>query len=155
MTDGEAARALLESQHTLVLATVGEDGAPRSAPLYYIPGTGFRLYWMSSPRSAHSRALKRGASVSIFAPSEHWRAIRGLQMWGEARAVRGLREKAQVLERYRRHFGLGAEFAPLLSRTRLYVFEPRRVRYIDNSRGFGHKAEIELGQREQPPGRGK
>lgn len=144
MTDGEAARELLLSQHTLVLATTAESGAPHSAPLYYIAGEGFRVYWLSSPRSAHSRALRRGASVSVYAPPAHWREIRGLQMWGEAHVVRGLREKARVLDEYRRRFGLGAEFAPLIARTRLYVFEPRRVRYIDNARGFGYKAEIGL-----------
>lgn len=142
MTDREAAAALIASQHTLVLATTAEDGAPHSAPLFYIAGEGLRLYWLSSPRSTHSRNLARGASVSIFQPAEQWRRIRGVQMWGTARGVRGAREKAEGLERYRQRFGLGAAFAPLIARSRLYVFEPLRVRLIDNSRGFGYRAEF-------------
>lgn len=143
MTDREAATDLLRAQHTLVLATTAADGTPHSAPLYYIPGEGFRLYWLSSPRSAHSRNLARGASAAVFEPAEDWRDIRGVQLWGTARAVRGLREKADVLERYRRRFSLGAEFAPVIARTRLYRFEPVRARYIDNSRGFGYRAEFD------------
>lgn len=149
MTDREAAAALIASGHTLVLATVTAAGEPHSAPLYYLPGEDFRLYWLSSPRSAHSRALARGASVSVFQPGDvergiDWRGIRGVQMWGAARAVRGWREKARILEQYRQRFSLGAEFAPVIARTRLYVFEPARLRYIDNSRGFGYRAELAL-----------
>ncbi len=144
MTDREAAAELLASQHTLVLATTSAGGTPHSAPLFYIAGEGMRLYWLSSPRSAHSRGLARGASVAVFQPASDWRDIRGVQLWGTARAVRGVREKAQVLERYRRRFSLGAEFAPAIALSRLYVFEPVRGRYIDNSRGFGYRAEFTL-----------
>jgi hypothetical protein len=145
MTDRQAAEELLRSQHTLVLATVNQDGSPHNTPLFYIVGEGLRLYWLSSHKSPHSLNLKNGpVSVAIFQPASGWRAIRGAQMRGPAQAVRGLREKAEVLARYQREFALGPEFAAVIARSRLYVFEPAWVRYIDNSRGFGYRSEFSV-----------
>jgi uncharacterized protein YhbP (UPF0306 family) len=136
---------LLKSESTLTLATCGPDGAPHSAPLFYLPDAGQRLYWFSSARSAHSRNLKRDprASVTVFAATADWRKIRGVQMRGAAYAVADRELRRSIAVAYTERFHLGKLFQTLMSRSRLYCFEPCSIRYIDNTRGFGFKCTVE------------
>ncbi len=81
---------LLRGQSTLALATCDPDGAPRVAPLFYLADEEFRMYWFSSLRSAHSRNLKRDprTAVTVYAATDRWQEIRGVEMRGTARVVR-------------------------------------------------------------------
>ena len=135
---------LLNSESTLTLATCGPDGAPYAAPLFYLPDAG-RLYWFSSARSAHSRNLKRDprASVTVYAATADWRKIRGVQMRGAARVVTDRDLRRTITAAYVERFHLGKIFQTLMTRSRLYCFEPCSIRYIDNTRGFGYKCTVE------------
>ena len=135
---------LLNSESTLTLATCGADGAPYAAPLFYVPDAG-RLYWFSSARSAHSRNLKRDprASVTVYAATADWRKIRGVQMRGAARVVTDRDLRRTITAAYVERFHLGKIFQTLMTRSRLYCFEPCSIRYIDNTRGFGYKCTVE------------
>jgi uncharacterized protein YhbP (UPF0306 family) len=143
----QLASALLEEQSTLALATVSEDGAPHVTPLFYLPGEGLSLYWFSSPRSRHSRNLGSNpkASVTVYRPTDAWREICGVQMQGVASVLTGRTARAEIQERYTARFRLGATFRAALRASRLYVFRPDRVRYLDNGKGFGFKAEFQAG----------
>ena len=44
-------------------------------------------------------------------------------------------------------FGLNEVLRAAMTRSRLYVFEPNWVRYIDNSRRFGYKFEVRIAPR--------
>ncbi|MBI4890381.1 MAG: pyridoxamine 5'-phosphate oxidase family protein [Acidobacteria bacterium] len=146
-SDPDLALALefLHSQHVLVLSTSGPRGEALNAPLFYVLGEGWRIYWLSSPRSQHSLRLKAAeVAVAVFHPGKDWREIRGVQMRGAARTVRPSAAKARILEQYRRRFSLGVEFAAIIATSRLYCFEPAWLRYIDNSRSFGFKREFSL-----------
>ena len=135
----------LKTQSTLALSTSGDAGAPRVAPLFYLPGDNLDLYWFSSPRSGHGRSLKSdpAAAVAIHSHAETWEEIRGCQMRGAVETVTGRRRRA-VAGAYVERFRLGTLFRAAMVRSRLYMFRPRWVRYIDNSRGFGFKFEIDL-----------
>ncbi len=139
----ERARRVIEGETTMVLATAGEDGRAAAAPLFYVPGEGLELYWLSSEASRHSRnlAARPDAAAAVFRSVTRWEEIRGVQMEGEARAVRDPAERERVLARYRERFGLGPEFEGAIGESTLYVFRPRWVRYVDNSEGFGFKVE--------------
>ncbi|MEJ5369108.1 MAG: pyridoxamine 5'-phosphate oxidase family protein [Bryobacteraceae bacterium] len=137
------AAALLDSQWTMVLGVTLDSGAAHCAPLYFVRGEGFTLYWLSSPESLHSRVIAAGApvSASVFRPSRQWNELRGLQIRGAARPVRKHRA---LIEKYKSKFSLGAELDPVISRSRLYCLEPRWMRLIDNRRGFGWNQEWEF-----------
>jgi hypothetical protein len=141
----ELVAGFLKSASTLALSTSGDAGSPRVAPLFYLLGNNLELYWFSSPRSGHNRNLKRNpaAAVAVYADAARWEDIRGCQLLGTVTVVAG-RPRRAIAEAYAERFRLGTEFQGAMARSRLYVFRPRWVRYIDNSRGFGFKFEIDL-----------
>ena len=62
---GGAARAIIDGNMYMVLATVGPDGAPWAAPVFYSTEDGRDLYWVSSPEVTHSRNLAHEPRVGI------------------------------------------------------------------------------------------
>jgi uncharacterized protein YhbP (UPF0306 family) len=130
----------------MVLATVSDAGEPVATPLFYVCGSGWSLYWLSSPDSRHSRNLgvHPRVAVTIFAEVSDWREIRGVQMEGVAAEVRDAGERAMILDAYRRRFALRSDLDAAIARTSMYVFQPEWVRYVDNSRGFGFREEMRL-----------
>ncbi|MFC9678885.1 pyridoxamine 5'-phosphate oxidase family protein [Streptomyces sp. NPDC056948] len=60
-----AARAIIERNLYMVLATVGADGAPWASPVFYSTGDGRDLYWVSSPEVTHSRNIAHEPRIGI------------------------------------------------------------------------------------------
>ncbi|NUP25027.1 MAG: pyridoxamine 5'-phosphate oxidase family protein [Streptomyces sp.] len=60
-----AARAIIDGNMYMVLATVGPDGAPWAAPVFYSTEDGRDLYWVSSPEVTHSRHIAHEPRVGI------------------------------------------------------------------------------------------
>ncbi len=141
----EIALGLLRSQSTMTLSTCDDDGWPQATPLFYYVDDDLGLHWFSSARSAHSRHIARDphVAVAVYAPTEHWREIRGLQMRGEVSTVSD-RTRKTIRTLFCRRFALGAGFRVALMRSRLFRFRPSWIRYIDNARGMGCKFEVIL-----------
>jgi uncharacterized protein YhbP (UPF0306 family) len=141
-------RSLLRTQTTLVLATVGEDGLPRSTALFYVTDESLNLYWFSSRSSLHSRNCARNpeASVAISTDARTWQEIKGAQMQGRISLVADRALRKSITADYVKHFALGNFFSLAIRRSSLYRFTPRWVRYIDNSRRFGYQVEFDLSQ---------
>jgi uncharacterized protein YhbP (UPF0306 family) len=139
-------RSLLRSQTTLVLATIGEDGLPRSTPLFFIPDDDLNLYWFSSRKSLHSRncALSPESSVAISTGARTWKQIQGVQMQGRVSAVADRAVRKSITADYVVRFALGNLFSLAIRSSSLYCFTPRWARYVDNSRRFGYKVEFVL-----------
>ncbi len=146
----------LAQHNTMTLATVGQDGEPRAAAVFYAADKGLNLYFLSSPNSRHSQNLARTPRVAatVHADGQAWQAICGLQIEGTARQVDGVRELAHAARVYAGRFEflkglLGADDAggpvslagPVAS-SRFYVLRPTWIRLIDNAMGFGHKEEV-------------
>ena len=146
MNRPETIAALLKSQSTLALATVGEDGAARVTPLFYLADDDLHVYWFSSAASAHSKSLRRNpaAALTVYCPAESWKEIRGVQMRGAAAAVSDRARRRVIAEAYAERFRLGRVLRAGMARSSLYSFEPAWVRYMDNSRGFGYRFEMKL-----------
>ncbi|GHG94393.1 pyridoxamine 5'-phosphate oxidase family protein [Streptomyces lanatus] len=62
---GSAARAIIDGNMYMVLATVGPDGAPWASPVFYSTEDGRDFYWVSSPEVTHSRNLAHEPRVGI------------------------------------------------------------------------------------------
>lgn len=144
VTHQELIQELLRSQTTLSLATTSEDGSPNVAPLFYLAGDAFDLYWLSSASSSHSRNLKRSpaAAVTVYRPASDWKEIRGVQMRGAASTVTSRSERRKVVEAYCARFHLGVPFKARIARSGLYRFRPEWVRYLDNTQRLGYKFEL-------------
>jgi len=139
-------RELLQSQSTMTLATVDDRGRPHATPLFFFPHRDLSLCWLSSADSRHSLNLRARprASVTIYATVDRWEKIRGVQMEGAVRQISEAAERREIMAGYRRRFGLKTALSAVIARATLYAFRPHWIRYLDNGRGFGYKAEIVL-----------
>ena len=151
VTHKELVGAFLKSHGTLTLSTADEDGAPQSAPLFYLADEQLRLYWLSSASSRHSRNLKQrpGVAVSVYSATEDWKDIRGVQMRGAVAVVASRSERREIIESYCARFRLDAQMNTAIARSRLYRFQPEWIRYLDNSKRFGYKFELTMGPRKR------
>jgi uncharacterized protein YhbP (UPF0306 family) len=142
----ERVHSLVSGQTTLALATADENSMPRTTPLFYLADDALRLYWFSSRSSLHSRNLARNpqASVAIFPHAENWRQIQGVQMQGAVTIVADKKLRESVTWDYCERFQLGNLFSLAIGRSSLYCFTPSWLRYIDNTRRFGYKFELDL-----------
>ena len=134
----------LREENTVSLATVDEHGSASVAPLFYLVDDELSLFWLSSPTSLHSRNLKETprASATVYRHTESWSDIRGVQMRGLVSVITDRRRRRLLIKSYSERFDLGALFLPAISRCSLYEFRPDFFRFIDNSKGFGHKFEL-------------
>lgn len=141
----------LAAHNTLCLATVGPEGRPHAAAVFYAAGPDLTLYFLSDPTTRHAQHIGTGAWVAatIEANNQDWRSIRGLQIHGLAAPCAG--DEVIVARRiYGERFPFIASaqtLAVALARARYYRLVPSWIRLIDNTRGFGHKEE--WGQQEE------
>jgi len=133
----------LAAHNTLTLATVGPDGQPHAAAVFYAFTSDLRLVFLSDPASKHSQHIGEGAVVAatIQADGQEWQRIRGLQLHGFARpADDALR--SVYLARF--PFISSARTGPLaraMKKVQFYQITPTWIRLVDNRLGFGHKQE--------------
>ncbi len=152
-------RAFLAEHTTLTLATVDERGEPAAAAVFYAADDALNLYFLSEERTEHGQNLLRqgAAAGTIHADGQDWRAIRGLQVRGHARLVKGS-ELVHATTVYGRRFafvatllagqgGPGVLSGPL-ARARFWVLQPAWLRLTDNTVRFGHKEELRLDRSE-------
>ena len=158
MTDTRAAiLELLESVGVATLATAGAAG-PWAAPVFYASDEALRLYFVSDARTRHGRDIlaRPEVAAAVYSDCTGWVDIRGLQLVGKVEALAGAEREAglaRYLARFPEIAALSgypdgsdeAEIARRLQAATLYRLTPRRIRLIDNSRGFGFRDELVLG----------
>ncbi len=149
------AEKLIEKQFTMTIGTA-QNGIPWCAPVYYVfisPD----FFFFSSPSSRHIKeAISTGrASCAIFAESNTWKDIKGLQMAGTIEEVSSEDIAYSAFKEYKRKFPLlkelfqrsGSLTLNVLIRAfsvRLYRFRPQLIYYLDNSIEFGFRERIEF-----------
>jgi uncharacterized protein YhbP (UPF0306 family) len=152
----------LRGHDTMTLATLGPDGTPQAAAVFYAADDEFNLYFLSDPSTRHGRDLKLHPRVAatVQADGQPWATIRGLQIEGTARRTDDAGETARAARVYGLRFAFVRELldgigAPRgsgaagtleggLARGRFHVLRPDWIRLIDNTKGFGHKEELSL-----------
>ena len=131
---------------TLTVSTVGADGEPHAAPVYFVATDDLRLYFFSDPASQHAQDFSHDprAAAALYPECEGWEEIRGLQMRGVLSLVQPGLEWDTAWRHYQEKFPFVTEFQAVVAVNELYVFVPRWIRWIDNRRGFGFKEEWTL-----------
>lgn len=155
MNTNQRLKELIENQKTMTLATISTCFA-WSAPVYYVYAN-HHFYFFSSPESRHIKeALTSGhASASIFADSQNWHDIRGIQMSGSVGLVKAKKEAVAAISLYVKKFQFVKTLFPAIAgkdmptifkqaHVRLYRFHPETVFYTDNTNGFGHRHAINI-----------
>jgi uncharacterized protein YhbP (UPF0306 family) len=140
----------LAARNVMTLATLGPEG-PWAAAVFYA-GEGSSLVFLSSPASRHCRnlALDARCAATIQEDCADWAGIKGIQLEGRVLELQGEeREHAQRLYAAKFPVAVPADAPPAvreaLARVRWYRLLAERLRFIDNSRGFGHREEFEPG----------
>lgn len=155
LTEAELENAIAEElrHHTvLTLATIGQAG-PHAVSLMYAHD-GFDIFWLSDPKTRHCEHLVSNPSVAVTIAGQYedFREIRGLQMQGDGRRLKGADEETAgfdlLVARYPflKQFAAG-ELARNLDAAAVYRFRPARLTLIDNARGFGFKQTLDLADR--------
>ncbi len=132
-----------------------EDNTPWAASVFFVADDAFNLYFISSQSSRHSQNGATNSRIAVTINKDHsdWFTISGLQIEGSV-AVSPVQERERVLALYLNKF-------PSLSSLRdnpsneqeklivdrlmasdFYCLTPCNIRLIDNSMGFGFKAEL-------------
>ncbi len=141
-----AIAAFLDAHSTMTLATLGPDGRPLAASLFYASNEALRVYWVSGAQSRHSRALQQNPRVAMTVHNEtwSWAEIAGVQLEGRVVVLPAGPTWQAAWERYLAKFPFAQEFQAEVSRSNFYELTPSWARLIDNGQGFGHKQEVEL-----------
>ena len=138
-------RSFLACQRTCTLATIGPDGQPQAADLYYAETDALALYFISIPGSRHATNIAHDPRVAatIHADSARWRDICGVQLEGTCSRVLGPeRGGAWVCYTAKFPFVLAdAALGRALQKVDVYCVTPRWLRWIDNSLALGHNQE--------------
>jgi uncharacterized protein YhbP (UPF0306 family) len=142
----------LTAHHVMTLATQGSDG-PWAAAVFYA-SDGNSLIFLSSPTTRHCRNLAQDArcAATIQDDVQDWAQIKGVQLEGQVTELEGEAERrAQQL--YGEKFPLVSPLTHIppaivkaLAKVRWFRLTPEHFYFIDNSKGFGHRDEIGLGQ---------
>jgi uncharacterized protein YhbP (UPF0306 family) len=146
----------LSAQSACTLATVNTDGTPFACDLFYAHSESLTLYFLSDPKTLHVQNLTRESRVSatIHGGARGWQEIQGVQMVGTAQRVEEAGERLRGYRLYLAKFVFVGQWLPTirslgqahaqLGVVELYKLEPRWVRWIDNTQGFGHKEEFQI-----------
>ncbi len=133
----------LETHNTLTLATES-NGKSFACSLFYV-NDDLILYFVSDPKTRHAENILHNPHVSITVHEDYgdWRAIQGIQLEGECALVSHALESAKALALYAKKFPFVAQLSAAMAKVKFYKITPRWVRFVDNTRGFGFKEEIE------------
>jgi uncharacterized protein YhbP (UPF0306 family) len=139
----------LATCRTAALATVHPDGRPHCANVQYASDDQWRLYWVSSPQAQHSEHIARDQRVAltIYAADDRAMNIHGLQLTGVCEALEQDEDANRAWEVYTAKFTFVSampQFRDAVASQTFYRMTPTWLRWIDNRRGFGWKAEKTL-----------
>jgi uncharacterized protein YhbP (UPF0306 family) len=157
VTDNSLARvcAFLADHTTLSLATIGPDGEPQAADLYYAETGDLTLYFVSAANSRHAANVTHNPRVAatVHADSTGWRDIRGVQLEGTCTRVAGT-ERVKAWARYIAKFPFiltDPALARALQKVEMHRITPHWLRWIDNSVSLGHNQEWQMADGEWLP----
>ncbi len=146
----DKALTYLARHHVMTLATTEPDGV-WAAAVFYV-NDGFTLYFLSAPTTRHSLNIARETAVSATIQEDYsnWSAIKGIQLEGEAEQISGA-EQLAVIARYGAKFPIignlaqaPSEIIKAMRKIAWYKVVPKRLYFIDNSLGLGHRDEVSL-----------
>jgi uncharacterized protein (TIGR02284 family) len=144
------ANVLVQSHHTLTLATIGSAG-PWASSVSYVHD-GFTFYFVSAPTSRHALNIQNDARVAATLNDDFaaWVDVRGLQMEGRAELVSDLSTRADVFAKIFSRFPFlhsiegDARDVAAASDYALFRFDPAHVWLIDHQHGSHARFEIDL-----------
>ena len=138
----------LNQHRVATLATVGPQGV-WAAAVFYV-NQDFELIFLSADSTRHINNLAANPRVAatIQEDYEDWPGIKGIQMEGLARKLRGPERLAAMTLYFEKYAFLSSArglVRSALEKVNWYCLTPDLLYFIDNSKGLGHRDEIDLG----------
>ncbi len=144
----QLALAYLENHQVMTLATSGAEG-PWAAAVFYV-NTEFLFYFLSAGHTRHARNIAQSgrAAAAIHEDYKDWPAIKGVQLEGAIEQLFN-DEREQALSLYEKKYpfikGAAPDLQAGLAKVNWYRLTAERLYFIDNSKGLGHRDEVNLG----------
>jgi len=149
------AREMLNDTATMTVASADSEGTPWAATVFFAADAELNLFFVSDHRTRHARDFESRPQVAaaVNPDCDNWHDVRGIQLEGVVSLVTGL-ARGKALALYLRKFPQidalyaapadedEATIARRLQAAHFYRLAPARLRVIDNSRGFGWRAEL-------------
>jgi len=137
----------LHNHQVMTLATSGHKG-PWAAAVFYV-NLDFSLYFLSAGHTRHAQnmAATPQLAAAIHEDYKDWPAIKGIQLEGEVEKLYGLERQAAISlygEKYPFIQGAVPQLRMSLAKVNWYCLIPSRLYFIDNSKGLGHRDQINL-----------
>lgn len=137
----------LAAHQVMTLATYGPEGVWAAAVFY--ANQDFDLVFLSAGHTRHARNMTAEPRVAVTIQEDYkdWPAIQGIQLEGLVRLLDGT-ERETAVAHYADKYPFIAQAEPqiqgALSRVNWYWLTPKRLYFIDNRKGLGHRDEIQL-----------
>ena len=137
----------LEQHNVITLATNGSSGLWAAAVFY--ASEEFDIYFISTGHTRHGQNIadNRRAAGTIQEDYHDWAAIKGIQLEGSVELLSG-HDKERAISIYVQKYPLiQAESGPIQAALEVmnwYRLTPERLYLVDNSKGLGHRDEVEL-----------
>lgn len=136
---------------TMTIATVGGDGEPHAAAVYFACDDQLEMYFFSDAHSQHTQDATKDsrAAAAVHPECSGWQDIRGLQMRGSVELVQAQDEWQQAWKLYQAKFPFVTDLQEIVALNLLHKFVPIWIRWLDNRRGFGFKQEWECSEEQR------
>lgn len=139
--------AYLQGHQVMTLATVGAEGVWATAVFYV--NDGFDLYFLTAGHTRHGHNIGARAVIAAAIQEDYrdWDDIKGIQLEGEVVTLAGdERDTAVNLYTQKYPFITQADdtMQAALAKVNWYRLRPKRLYFIDNRKGLGHRDEVEL-----------
>ena len=149
MTDADRQQALhyLQTHQVMTLATVGPKGVWATAVFY--ANLEFDLIFLSAGHTRHAQNFNHQAQIAATIQEDYrdWPAIQGIQLEGIVKQLNGsaqLKAIAHYIKKYPFLANTNTQVAAALTKVTWYQLTPTRLYLIDNSKGLGHRVEIQV-----------
>lgn len=131
----------------MTLATMGAAGVWATAVFYV--NDGFDLYFLTAGHTRHGHNIGARAVIAAAIQEDYrdWDSIKGIQLEGEVVLLAGDdRDTAVSLYTQKYPFITQADVTmqAALAKVNWYRLRPDRLYFIDNSKGLGHRDEVDL-----------
>jgi hypothetical protein len=137
----------LEQHAVITLATHGSSGLWAAAVFY--ASEEFDIYFISAGYTRHGQNIadNRRAAGTIQEDYHDWAAIKGIQLEGSVELLSGHDKERAIIIYAQKYPLIQADSGPIQAALEVmnwYRLTPERLYLVDNSKGFGHRDEVEL-----------
>lgn len=143
----QLALAYLANHQVMTLATTGPYGV-WAAAVFYV-NDGFDLIFLSAGHTRHSKNLTAVPHVAATIQEDYrdWQKIQGIQLEGQVSLLTDVSRETSIsryLKKYPFLANADEKMQAALAQVNWYLLQPKRLYFIDNSLGLGHRDEIKL-----------